>query len=221
MSLELGKPFPNFTANTTHGELDFYKWKGDAWAILFSHPADFTPVCTTELGAVAKLMPEFEKRNVKVIALSIDSVEDHEKWIEDIKAYNKLSTFPYPIIADENSKLAVRFKMLDQDEIHLTKGIPAAARTVFFVGPDNKLKMSILYPATTGRNFAEILRVIDSIQLTANHSVATPANWTFSDRCMIVPSLSDEEAKKKFPGGFEKPDLPSNRGYIRVVPQPQ
>eukprot|EP00128_Syssomonas_multiformis_P013875 Colp12_sorted_trinity150504_noHs@4884 len=217
---ELGKEFPNFKAQTTVGEIDFHEWLGDSWGILFSHPADYTPVCTTELGEVAKLLPEFQKRGVKPIALSIDSVESHLGWIKDIQSFNGLSgEFGYPIIADDKRELAVKFGMLDPDEVNAA-GIVLTARVVFFIGPDKKLKASILYPATTGRNFDEILRVIDSLQLTAKHSVATPVNWKHGQRCMVVPSLSDEAANAKFAKGFEKVAVPSGKGYIRLTPDP-
>jgi len=223
MGLNLGDIFPNFEANTTHGPVKFHEWKADKWAILFSHPADFTPVCTTELGHMAELVTrgEFEKRNCKVIAVSCDPVETHKAWIQDILAHQGLKTndLPYPIIADEKRDLAVQLGMLD-DVDKDSKGMPVTARAVFIVGPDNKMKLSLLYPATTGRNFDEILRVLDSLQLTMYHSVATPVNWRAGDRCMILPSISPEDADKKFPKGYEKFEVPSGKGYIRKTPQP-
>lgn len=221
MPFNLGDTIPNFSADTTQGQIHFHDWLGSSWGILFSHPADFTPVCTTELGEVAKLAKagEFAKRNLKPIAISCDPVETHKGWIEDIKAYVNVDDFPYPIIADPKRELATTFGMLDADEKDKA-GIPLTARAVYVIGTDKKLKLSILYPATTGRNFHEILRVIDSLQLTVNFSVATPANWNDGDKCMVVPSLSDEDAHKKFPKGFEKATLPSGKGYIRLTPQP-
>jgi len=220
MSVLLGKEFPNFKAKSTAGDIDFHEWIGDSWAIMFSHPADYTPVCTTELGAVAKHQPEFAKRGVKLIGYSIDSVEDHVGWIEDIKAYNNLScsTFPFPLIAGTREQ-ASAFGMLDPDEIDGT-GMPLTARCVFIIGPDKKLKLSLLYPASTGRNFDEIIRVVDSLQLTANHKVATPANWQKGGSCMVVPNISNEDATKRFSKGFNIADLPSKKQYIRTTPDP-
>ncbi|XP_041481511.1 peroxiredoxin-6-like [Lytechinus variegatus] len=215
----LGDVFPDFTADTSIGEIQFHSWLGDSWGILFSHPADYTPVCTTELGMVAKLTGEFQKRNVKLIALSCDDVESHKGWIEDIKANSSFSQeWPYPIIADQKRDLAVKFGMLDPDEKDAA-GIALTARCVFIIGPDKKLKLSILYPATTGRNFDEILRVIDSLQLTATKRVATPANWTSGNECMVLPNIPDEEARKLFPN-FRKQDVPSGKNYMRFTPQP-
>jgi len=224
MPFNLGETIPDFEAETTKGTIKFHDSVGDGWAILFSHPADYTPVCTTELGAVARLTRngEFAKRQVKPIALSCNSLEEHKGWIEDIIAYSGLSKneeFPYPIIADQKRELAVKFGMLDPEEKDAA-GLPAAARAVFVVGPDKKMKLSILYPATTGRNFVEILRAIDSLQLTAKYNVATPANWEKGQKVMVIPTLSDEQAKAKFPKGFEKMELPSGKGYIRLTPQP-
>lgn len=218
MPLNLGDTVPNFEADTTAGKIQFHDFIGDSWAILFSHPSDYTPVCTTELGQVQKLIPEFQARGVKVIALSCDSVADHLGWIEDVKGYNGLSSFDYPIIADPTRELANLFGMIDA-KLGMS-GMPVTCRAVFIFGPDKKMKLQILYPASTGRNFAEILRVVDSLQLTANYSVATPANWTQGERCMVVPSLSDEAAAEKFPKGFDKASLPSGKGYIRLTPQP-
>jgi len=217
MSVQLGKEFPNFKAESTIGPMDFHEHISGSWAIMFSHPADYTPVCTTELGAVQKHAAEFAKRGVKLIGFSIDSVADHKGWIEDIKNYNGLNEVSFPLVAGTR-ELASKFGMLDPDEI-AADGMPLTARCVFIIGPDKKLKLSILYPATTGRNFDEIIRVVDSLQLTANHKVATPANWKSGDRCMVVPGLSDAQASEKF-SEFKKADLPSGKGYIRTTPDP-
>ncbi|XP_046999077.1 peroxiredoxin-6 [Schistocerca americana] len=219
--VNLGDEFPNFKVNTTIGTIQFHEWLGDSWGVLFSHPADFTPVCTTELARVANLMPEFEKRNVKVIALSCDSVESHSKWIEDIKSYggHVADKFPYPIIADEGRDLAVQLGMLDPDERD-KDGLPLTCRAVFVISPTKRLKLSILYPATTGRNFAEILRAIDSLQLTENKKVATPADWQSGGDCMVLPTLKEEEAASLFPKGISVKTLPSGKSYLRVTPQP-
>ncbi|XP_053247200.1 peroxiredoxin-6 isoform X2 [Podarcis raffonei] len=193
------------------------------WGILFSHPRDFTPVCTTELGRAAKLAPEFAKRNIKMIALSIDDVKDHLCWSKDINAYNgdeAKEQLPFPIIADSKRELAVQLGMLDPDERD-KDGIPLTARVVFVFGPDKKLKLSILYPATTGRNFDEILRVVDSLQLTAAKKVATPVDWKPGDQVMVIPSVPEEEADKLFPGGVCTKELPSGKKYLRYTPQPQ
>ncbi len=192
MTLRLGDDAPNFTAQTTEGEIDFYEWKGDSWAVLFSHPADFTPVCTTELGRVAGLKSEFDKRNTKVIALSVDSVEDHKGWAPDIADVtgNELN---YPIIADPDKKVSELYDM-----IHPGEGDTSTVRSVFVIGGDNKVKLSLTYPKSTGRNFDEILRVIDSLQLTANTTLATPADWTEGDRVIVSPGVSTEDAKEKF-----------------------
>ncbi|XP_071948480.1 peroxiredoxin-6-like [Antedon mediterranea] len=219
--VNLGDVFPNFEASTTDGDIKFHDWLGDSWGILFSHPADYTPVCTTELGMAAKLAPEFKKRNVKMIALSCDSVEDHNGWIKDIKQNSGESgEWPYPIIADKNRDLAIQFGMLDPNE-KTAAGLPLTARCVFIVGPDKKLKLSILYPATTGRNFDEILRVIDSLQLTATKKVATPVNWTSGGKCMVLPSVKKEDEGKYFPKGVETVPVPSGKGYLRYTPQPE
>ncbi|GFG29031.1 hypothetical protein Cfor_02064 [Coptotermes formosanus] len=217
----LGAKFPNFKANTTIGPIQFHDWIGESWAILFSHPADFTPVCTTELGRVANLISEFDKRGVKVIALSCDSVDSHKKWIQDIKSYAKHSGdgFPYPIIADENRDLAVQLGMLDPVERD-KDGLPLTCRAVFVIGPDKTLRLSILYPATTGRNFDEILRAVDSLQLTEKRKVATPADWKSGGECMVLPTLKDEEANELFPKGFYVVNLPSGKPYVRITPQP-
>uniref|UniRef100_A0A1Q3FC68 1-Cys peroxiredoxin n=1 Tax=Culex tarsalis TaxID=7177 RepID=A0A1Q3FC68_CULTA len=214
MALQLGDQFPNFTADTTTGKIDFHEWCGNSWVILFSHPADFTPVCTTELSAVARLVPEFAKRNVKPIALSCDSAESHRQWIADIKDYGKLAEFSYPIIDDEDRSLAVKLNMLDKDEIG-SAGLPLTCRAVFVIDPSKKLRLSLLYPATTGRNFNEILRAIDSLQLTDKMRVATPADWTPGQWCMVQPSVKEEDLPKLFPGGVTKVDLPSGKQYLR------
>jgi alkyl hydroperoxide reductase subunit AhpC len=209
MAVKLGDTAPNFTAQTTEGELTFHDWIGDKWAILFSHPKDFTPVCTTELGTVAKMKKEFDDRNCKVMALSVDSVEDHNNWIKDINE-TQGTTVNYPIVADTDRKVADLYGMIHPNALDTL-----TVRSVFIVGPDKKVKLTLTYPAATGRNFDEILRVLDSVKLTAEHLVATPANWKDGDTCIVVPSLSDEEAREKFPKGIEvvKP-------YLRTTPQP-
>merc|ERR1711953_1108056 len=209
---------PNFEAKTTGGDIKFHDWIGDSWAILFSHPADFTPVCTTELSMAQKMRPEFEKRGVKMIALSVDEVESHKGWIADIKNYTN-GEFGYTIISDPKREIAVQLGMIDPDEKDKA-GMPVTARAVFIIGPDKKMKLSLLYPATTGRNFDEIIRVIDSLQLTAVKKVATPANWNSGQKCMVVPGLTDEQANERFKAGFEKATLPSGKGYIRTTPDP-
>ncbi|XP_069793611.1 peroxiredoxin-6 [Narcine bancroftii] len=222
MGINLGDTFPNFEAKTTQGDIKFHDWLGSSWGILFSHPADYTPVCTTELGIMTEMMPEFEKRNVKVIALSVDSIQDHQGWSQDICAYigkKPVWELPYPIIADEKRELAVQLGMLDPDE-KSKDGFPLTARAVFIIGPDKKMKLSILYPATTGRNFDEILRVIDSLQLTACKKVATPGNWKPGESCMILPNITSEEATQLFPKGFATENLPSKKNYMRFTPQP-
>ena len=218
MALRLGDTAPNFTAETTEGPIDFHQWLGDSWGILFSHPKDFTPVCTTELGYVASIKPDFDKRNVKVIGLSVDPVENHSRWSTDIK--DATGHAPnYPVIGDTDLNVAKLYDMLPATTTGTSEGRTAAdnltVRNVFVIGPDKKIKLMIVYPMATGRNFDEILRVIDSIQLTANYSVATPANWKDGDDVIIVPSLSDEAAKEKFPGGWK-----TLKPYLRVVPQP-
>jgi alkyl hydroperoxide reductase subunit AhpC len=218
MALRLGDTAPNFTAETTEGPIDFHEWLGDSWGILFSHPKDFTPVCTTELGYVASIKPDFDKRNVKVIGLSVDPVENHSRWSSDIK--DATGHAPnYPVIGDTDLNVAKLYDMLPATTTGTSEGRTAAdnltVRNVFVIGPDKKIKLMIVYPMATGRNFDEILRVIDSIQLTANYSVATPANWKDGDDVIIVPSLSDEAAKEKFPGGWK-----TLKPYLRVVPQP-
>ncbi|KAE8744429.1 Peroxiredoxin-6-like [Frankliniella occidentalis] len=217
----LGDEFPNFKADTTVGSIYFHEWLGESWGILFSHPSDFTPVCTTELAKVLKLLPEFTARNVKVIALSCDSVSSHKLWTEDIKSFAgvEVDGFPYPIIADEGRELAVQLGMLDPLEKD-ANGLPLTCRAVFLVDPNKKLRMSILYPATSGRNFDEILRIIDSIQLTEKKKVATPADWKKGGDCMVLPTLSTEAAKTLFPNGFTVTKVPSGKEYIRITPQP-
>jgi alkyl hydroperoxide reductase subunit AhpC len=217
MAVRIGDEAPNFTAETTQGKVDFHEWIGDGWAILFSHPKDFTPVCTTELGYMAKLQPEFEKRNCKVIGLSIDPVDDHQRWSKDIEETQGAAP-NYPIIGDADLEVA---KLYDMIHPNATGGKRSAAdnatvRSVFVVGPDKKVKLTLTYPMSTGRNFDEVLRVLDSIQLTAKHKVATPVNWRKGEDVIIVPAVSDEEAKQKFPGGWKAP-----RPYLRIVPQPK
>ena len=209
MSLRLGDIAPNFTAKTSLGEIDFYEYLGDAWGILFSHPADYTPVCTTELGRTAALKDEFAKRNVKVLALSVDPVEKHLGWISDINETQNC-TVDFPIIADDDKKVSELY-----DFIHPNASATATVRSLVIIGPDKTVKLIITYPASTGRNFVEVLRVVDSLQLTANYSVATPANWTAGEKVIVVPSVSTEDAIKKFPKGIEivKP-------YLRYTPQP-
>ncbi|MEY2590178.1 MAG: thioredoxin-dependent peroxiredoxin [Acidimicrobiaceae bacterium] len=209
MALRLGDDAPNFTAETTEGPIDFYDWKGDSWAVLFSHPKDFTPVCTTELGYTAKLKPEFDKRGVKVIGLSVDPLEDHVRWSKDIEETQGIAP-NFPMIADADRKVADLYDM-----IHPNANDTLTVRSVFVVGPDNKIKLTLTYPASTGRNFDEILRVIDSLQLTANYKVATPVNWKDGEDVIIVPAVSDDEAKERFPAGFTivKP-------YLRTTKQP-
>lgn len=209
MSLHLGDEVPNFTANTTIGTLDFYEYLGDSWGVLFSHPADYTPVCTTELGRTAALKEEFAKRNVKVLALSVDPIDKHHGWVNDINETQNVNV-DFPIIADEDRKVAQLYDM-----IHPNASATATVRSLFIIGPDKKLKLYITYPASTGRNFFEVLRVIDSLQLTANYSVATPANWEEGQDVIVVPAVSTEDAIKKFPKGVNvvKP-------YLRYTPQP-
>jgi thioredoxin-dependent peroxiredoxin len=209
MALRLGDDAPDFTADTTEGRINFREWKGNGWAILFSHPRDFTPVCTTELGAVAKLKSEFDKRNVKVIGLSVDPIDDHRRWVGDIKDVTGADV-NFPMIADPDRSVAQQWDM-----IHPNASETATVRSVFIIGPDNKIKLTLTYPASTGRNFAELLRVIDSLQLTAGYQVATPADWKQGEDVIIVPAVSDEDAKKKFPAGFE-----AKKPYLRVTPQP-
>jgi thioredoxin-dependent peroxiredoxin len=209
MSLRLGDTVPNFQADTTAGKIDFYEYLGDGWGVLFSHPADYTPVCTTELGKTALLQEEFRKRNVKALAVSVDPLDKHHGWVKDINETQNC-TVEFPIIADEDRKVAELYDM-----IHPNASLTATVRSLFIIGPDKKLKLSITYPASTGRNFHEVLRVIDSLQLTANYSVATPANWEAGQDVIVVPAVSTEDAIKKFPKGVKvvKP-------YLRYTPQP-
>lgn len=209
MSLRLGDITPNFTAETTEGTIDFHQWIGDKWAILFSHPADFTPVCTTELGSASRLKGDFDKRNVKMIAISVDGIEDHKKWINDINETQNTKV-NFPLIADPDKEIATMYDM-----IHPNANDKQTVRSVFIIGPDKKVKLMLTYPASTGRNFHELLRVIDSLQLTSDYSVATPANWKNGEDCIISLSVTNEEADKKFPKGYKmvKP-------YLRTTPQP-
>ena len=217
MALRLGDQAPNFQADTTEGPIDFYDWKGDSWAVLFSHPRDFTPVCTTELGMVARLKPEFDKRGVKVIGLSVDPNENHEQWARDIEETQGAAD-NYPLIADTDYGVAKAYGMLPADtEGESTERTPAqnaTLRNVFVVGPDKKIKLVLIYPMTTGRNFDEVLRVLDSLQLTAKHAVATPANWKPGDDVIIAGSVSDDDARKLYPEGWRAP-----QPYLRIVPQ--
>ena len=216
VNLRLGDTAPDFNADTSLGKINFYEYLGDSWGILFSHPADYTPVCTTELGMVEKLKNEFDKRNVKCIGLSCDSNEDHKGWINDIIQTQSLSckTLSYPLIADETREIASLYGMLDQTNIN-KEGLPLTVRSVYIIGNDKSIKLIITYPASTGRNFDEILRCIDSLQLTANYKVATPVNWKTGDDCVIVPSIKSEDAKTIFPKGFNEV-----KPYLRMTPQP-
>lgn len=209
MSLRLGDTAPNFTASTTEGNIEFHQWLGNSWGVLFSHPADYTPVCTTELGTVAKLKPEFEKRDVKVAAVSVDPLDSHNGWIRDINE-TQVCAVNYPIIADDSREVATAYGM-----IHPNVDDKATVRSVFVIGPDKKIKLTLTYPASTGRNFTEILRVIDSLQLTANHKVATPADWQHGQDCIVSPAVSDTDAEKLFPKGVRKV-----KPYLRYTPQP-
>jgi alkyl hydroperoxide reductase subunit AhpC len=216
MSLTIGDTAPNFTAQTTEGEIDFHDWIGDGWAVLFSHPRDFTPVCTTELGYMASIKPDFDKRNTKIIGLSVDPVDNHVKWSQDIEASQ--GTAPnYPMIADSDHAIAKAYGMLPADvygdPTERTPAQNATLRNVFVIGPDKKIKLVLIYPMTTGRNFDEVLRVIDSLQLTAQHQLATPAQWQPGEKAIIAGSVNDEQAKERYPDGWEQP-LP----YMRVVP---
>jgi alkyl hydroperoxide reductase subunit AhpC len=210
MALQLGDIAPDFEADTTEGHIKFHEWAGDSWVVLFSHPKNFTPVCTTELGYTAKLKPEFDKRNVKVIGLSVDQLASHEKWGDDIKE-TQGHALNFPLIADTDRKVSDLYGM-----IHPNASDTLTVRSVFVIGPDKKIKLTLTYPASTGRNFDEVLRVIDSLQLTAKHQVATPVNWKAGEDVIIVPSVSDDDAKKKFPNGWT-----AQRPYLRIVPQPQ
>ena len=209
MAWRLGDTAPDFTADTTEGSIRFHEWLGDRWGVLFSHPKDYTPVCTTELGYVSKIKPEFEKRNVKVIGLSVDPMKDHEGWIRDINETQNTSV-NFPMIADPDRKVAVLYDM-----IHPNASENFTVRSVFVVGPDKKVKLTLTYPASTGRNFEELLRVIDSLQLTANYQVATPANWKHGEDCIIVPAVPDADVPKKFPKGSR-----TVKPYLRYTPQP-
>ena len=219
MSLRINDIAPDFSAMTTQGQIQFHEWIGDSWAVLFSHPKDFTPVCTTELGTVAHLVPEFEKRNCKVIGLSIDPVENHAQWADDIHE-TQGAKVNFPMIGDTDLAVALAYDMFPADESGTSEGrtamTNATVRSVFIIGPDKKIKLMMTYPMTTGRNFDEILRVIDSMQLTAQHKVATPANWNDGEEVIIVPAVSDEEATEKYPQGFRKV-----KPYLRYVDQPK
>lgn len=209
MALRLGDEAPNFTAETTAGTINFHEWLGDGWGVLFSHPKDFTPVCTTELGAVAKITDDFKKRNVKVLAVSVDPLDSHKSWINDINETQQC-TVQYPIIADPDRQVANLYDMIHPNALD-----NMTVRSVFVIGPDKKVKLTLTYPASTGRNFDEILRVVDSLQLTAKHQVATPANWKDGEDCIIVPAVKDEEIPSKFPKGHR-----AVKPYLRYTPQP-
>jgi alkyl hydroperoxide reductase subunit AhpC len=219
MSLRINAEAPNFTAQTTQGQIDFHNWIGNGWAILFSHPKDFTPVCTTELGYMARLKPEFDKRNTKILGLSVDAVDNHSRWSKDIE---ETQGYPvnYPLIGDPQLKVAKLYDMLPAEAGETSEGRTpadnATVRSVFIIGPDKKVKAMLTYPMSSGRNFDEVLRLLDSCQLTAKHQVATPVNWKQGEDVIIVPSVSDEQAKQKFPGGWKAP-----KPYLRIVPQPR
>ena len=219
MTLRINDEAPNFTAETTMGVIDFHDWIGDGWAILFSHPKDFTPVCTTELGAVAGLKPEFDRRDCKVMGISVDGVADHEAWSRDIEA-SQGHAVNYPLIGDPELSVVKLYDMLPAEAGDTSEGRTpadnATARSVFIIGPDKKIKATLTYPMSTGRNFVEILRLLDSCQLTANKQVATPVNWQQGDDVIILPAVSDEDARAKYPDGWEQP-----LRYIRIVPQPE
>ncbi|MEL6965596.1 MAG: peroxiredoxin [Pseudomonadota bacterium] len=219
MSLQIGQTAPDFTVDTTEGQITFHEWIGDSWAVLFSHPKDFTPVCTTELGYMARLKPEFEKRNTKVIGLSVDPVERHADWAKDIEETQGFAP-NYPMIGDTDLAVSKLYNMLPATAGDSAEGRTAVdnatVRTVYVIGPDKKIKLMISYPMSTGRNFDEILRVLDSLQLTAKHQVATPVNWKNGDDVIIVPAVSDEDAKAKFPEGWKAP-----KPYLRIVAQPE
>ncbi len=210
MALRLGDIAPDFTADTTEGRINFHEFIGNNWVVLFSHPKDFTPVCTTELGYMARIKPEFDKRGVKILGLSVDPVDSHAKWSQDIKETQGHAP-NYPLIADPERKVADLYDMIHPNALDTL-----TVRSVFVIGPDKKVKLMLTYPASTGRNFDELLRVIDSLQLTSKHSVATPVNWKHGEDCIIVPSISDDDAKKKFPGGWK-----ALKPYLRIVPQPR
>jgi alkyl hydroperoxide reductase subunit AhpC len=219
MSLRINDTAPDFTAETTQGTIHFHEWIGDGWAVLFSHPKDFTPVCTTELGYMAGLQPEFEKRNCKIIGLSVDPVTNHGKWAGDIEE-TQGHAVNYPMIGDPELNIAKLYGMLPAESGSTSEGRTAAdnatVRTVFMIGPDKKIKLMLIYPMSTGRNFDEVLRVLDSMQLTAKHKVATPVNWKSGDDVIILPSVSDADAKQKYPDGWKAP-----KPYLRIVPQPK
>ncbi len=217
MSLRINDTAPDFEAETTQGKIRFHDWIGDSWAILFSHPKDFTPVCTTELGYMAKIEPEFKRRNAKLIGISVDSVDNHGAWAKDIEE-TQGSKVEYPMIGDPDLKVAKLYNMLPADEVGSdgrTAANNATVRSVFVIGPDKKIKLMLTYPMTTGRNFDEILRVLDAMQITSKHQVATPVNWKHGDDVIIVPSVSDDDAKKKYPAGFK-----THKPYLRTVKQP-
>ena len=217
MTLRIGDTAPNFQAQTTEGQIDFHQWIGDKWAILFSHPKDFTPVCTTELGTMAKMKAEFDKRSAKIIGLSADPVDDHKRWAKDIEE-TQGSAVNYPMIGDPDLKVAKLYDMLPAEAVagKRTAAENATVRTVFMIGPDKKIKLMLFYPMTTGRNFDEVLRVLDSMQLTAKHKVATPANWKQGQDVIIAGSVNDEDAKKLFPQGWKAP-----KPYLRITRQPK
>ncbi len=219
MTIRINSEAPNFSADTTSGRIDFHDWIGDGWAVLFSHPKDFTPVCTTELGYMAGLEPEFAKRNCKILGLSVDGVSDHEKWVGDIEE-TQGHKVTYPLIGDPTLEIAKLYDMLPADEGDSSEGRTAmnnaTVRSVFMIGPDKKIKMMLTYPMSTGRNFDEVLRTLDSCQLTASHQVATPVNWKQGEDVIIVPAVSDEQAREKYPDGWKSP-----KPYLRIVPQPK
>jgi alkyl hydroperoxide reductase subunit AhpC len=219
MTLRIGDEAPNFTAETTEGTIDFHNWIGDGWAVLFSHPKDFTPVCTTELGYMAGLKPEFDKRNCKILGLSVDPVGNHSEWSKDIEE-TQGHAVNYPLIGDPELKVAMLYDMLPAGAGDTSEGRTAVdnatVRSVFVIGPDKKIKLSLTYPMSTGRNFDEVLRVLDSCQLTAKHKVATPVNWKQGEDVIIVPAVSDDEAREKYPEGWKAP-----KPYLRIVPQPR
>jgi thioredoxin-dependent peroxiredoxin len=219
MALRINSEAPNFSADSTQGKINFHEWIGNGWAVLFSHPKDFTPVCTTELGYMAGLKPEFEKRNCKILGLSVDGVSDHEKWSKDIEE-TQGHAINYPLVGDPELKVAKAYDMLPEDAGTTSQGRTAVdnstVRSVFVIGPDKKVKAMLTYPMSTGRNFDEVLRLLDSCQLTAKHKVATPVNWKQGDDVIIVPAVSDDEARQKYPAGWKSP-----KPYIRIVPQPR
>ena len=219
MPLRIGDEVPNFTANTTVGSIDFHQWIGDGWAVLFSHPKDFTPVCTTELGYLAGLKPEFDKRNTKILGLSIDPVSDHERWVKDIEETQGYAV-NYPLIGGEDLVIAKLYDMIHPNATgepsQRTAMDNATVRTVYLIGPDKRIKLTMTYPMSTGRNFDEVLRALDSLQLTARHQVATPVNWKPGDDVIIVPAVSDEDARKTFPNGWK-----AAKPYLRIVPSPE